>query len=167
MENLEVKTYLELKEFKPLINFSVFNTIKELSLSKVNIEDLKAIAISTFFKVKKRKENKRVKFSTILVNRIKYDIIDHLRKEYNLNKIEEIYRENNKVNILDFTEKIDNKIDLKLSLNKLPKREKKVIELYFIKGLNLKEIGEALNLTESRISQLRKKALNSLKKELI
>jgi RNA polymerase sigma factor for flagellar operon FliA len=47
-------------------------------------------------------------------------------------------------------------------IDKLPEREKAIIALYYYEGLTLREIGEALNLTESRVSQLHRKAMLQL-----
>lgn len=44
-------------------------------------------------------------------------------------------------------------------IGQLPEKERMVISLYYQDDLNLKEIGKVMNLTESRISQLRSMAL--------
>jgi RNA polymerase sigma factor FliA len=49
------------------------------------------------------------------------------------------------------------------ALERLPEKEKLVTVLYFYEELNLKEIAEILNITESRVSQLRTSALIRLK----
>ena len=48
----------------------------------------------------------------------------------------------------------------------LPEREKLVIGLYYYENLTLREIGEVLSVTESRISQLHTKAVLRLKSRL-
>jgi RNA polymerase sigma factor FliA len=45
----------------------------------------------------------------------------------------------------------------------LPEREKLVIALYYYENLTLREIGEVLGVTESRVSQLHTKAMLSLR----
>ena len=52
------------------------------------------------------------------------------------------------------------------ALDRLPEKERLVISLYFYEELNLKEIGEILNVTESRASQIRSRALIRLKNYL-
>lgn len=49
------------------------------------------------------------------------------------------------------------------AIRRLPEREKIVIGLYYYEGLTLKEIGEVLGVTESRVSQLHTKAILRLK----
>ncbi|MDO8885372.1 RNA polymerase sigma factor WhiG [Candidatus Oleimmundimicrobium sp.] len=48
----------------------------------------------------------------------------------------------------------------------LPKREKTIIALYYYEGLTLKEIGEVMRVTESRISQIHTKTIIRLKAHL-
>ncbi|NLT34729.1 MAG: RNA polymerase sigma factor WhiG [Gaiellales bacterium] len=49
------------------------------------------------------------------------------------------------------------------AIRRLPERERIVIGLYYYDGLTLKEIGEVLGVTESRVSQLHTKAVLRLK----
>ena len=52
------------------------------------------------------------------------------------------------------------------SIQKLPDKEKKVVILYYYEDLTLKEIGEVLEVTESRVSQLHTKAIMRLRGKL-
>ena len=52
------------------------------------------------------------------------------------------------------------------AIKKLPDREKKVVVLYYYEDLTLKEIGEVLEVTESRVSQLHTKAIMRLRGRL-
>jgi RNA polymerase sigma factor for flagellar operon FliA len=52
------------------------------------------------------------------------------------------------------------------SISRLPEREKLVITLYYYEELTLREIGEVLGVTESRVSQLHTKAILRLKAHL-
>lgn len=54
-------------------------------------------------------------------------------------------------------EKIDN----------LSEKEQLVVKLYYYEELTMKEIGEVLNITESRISQIHSNAVNKLKRRII
>ena len=48
----------------------------------------------------------------------------------------------------------------------LPEREKLVVALYYYENLTLREIGEVLGVTESRVSQLHTKAVLRLRSKL-
>ena len=52
------------------------------------------------------------------------------------------------------------------SISRLPEREKLVIALYYYENLTLREIGEVLGVTESRVSQLHTKAVLRLRSGL-
>jgi RNA polymerase sigma factor FliA len=52
------------------------------------------------------------------------------------------------------------------AIARLPEKEKVVIALYYYDNLTLKEIGEVLGVTESRVSQLRAKAVLALRGRL-
>jgi RNA polymerase sigma factor FliA len=52
------------------------------------------------------------------------------------------------------------------AIDRLPEREKIVIALYYYEGLTLKEIGQVLGVTESRVSQLHTKAVLRLRGRL-
>jgi RNA polymerase sigma factor for flagellar operon FliA len=64
---------------------------------------------------------------------------------------------------LDVTETKDR---LAESIARLPEREKLVVALYYYENLTLREIGEVLGVTESRVSQLHTKAVLRLKSAL-
>jgi RNA polymerase sigma factor for flagellar operon FliA len=52
------------------------------------------------------------------------------------------------------------------AISRLPEREKLVVTLYYYEELTLREIGEVLSVTESRVSQLHTKAILRLKARL-
>jgi RNA polymerase sigma factor for flagellar operon FliA len=52
------------------------------------------------------------------------------------------------------------------AINELPEKEKKVLVLYYYEDLTLKEIGQVLDVTESRVSQLHTKAILRLRAKL-
>jgi len=53
------------------------------------------------------------------------------------------------------------------AIARLPEREKLVVTLYYYEELTLREIGEVLGVTESRVSQLHTKAILRLKARLL
>src|SRR6266576_441178 len=65
--------------------------------------------------------------------------------------------------IMDSTELKDRVAD---AIARLPEREKLVVALYYYENLTLREIGEVLGVTESRVSQLHTKAVLRLKSAL-
>jgi RNA polymerase sigma factor for flagellar operon FliA len=83
--------------------------------------------------------------------------------------------QDNKVNLIDTLEDSDApdpsrayrvqviKETLAGAIERLPERERIVIGLYYYEGLTLKEIGEVLGVTESRVSQLHTKAVLRLR----
>ena len=52
------------------------------------------------------------------------------------------------------------------AISRLPEREKLIVALYYYENLTLREIGEVLGVTESRVSQLHTKAVLRLKARL-
>jgi RNA polymerase sigma factor FliA len=67
-----------------------------------------------------------------------------------------------------FAEAADERFRAALSraIEGLPERERLVMSLYYSDGLNLKEIGAVLKVTESRVCQLHGQALVRLKARL-
>jgi RNA polymerase sigma factor for flagellar operon FliA len=49
------------------------------------------------------------------------------------------------------------------TIDRLPEKEKLVLSLYYNEDLNLKEIGAVLDISESRVSQIRTKAIAMLR----
>jgi RNA polymerase sigma factor for flagellar operon FliA len=52
------------------------------------------------------------------------------------------------------------------AISQLPEREQLVMQLYYVEELNLKEIGEVLEVSESRISQILSSVVKKLRGEL-
>ena len=52
------------------------------------------------------------------------------------------------------------------AIDGLPEREKLLMNLYYVEELTLKEIGEVLGVTESRVSQLHSQAVARLRAKL-
>jgi RNA polymerase sigma factor FliA len=64
------------------------------------------------------------------------------------------------------TDKRDLKARLIQALKELPEREQYMLSLYYFEDLTLKEIGEVLGVSESRVCQLHARAMLSLKSQL-
>ena len=61
---------------------------------------------------------------------------------------------------LEQQEKIDALVE---QIGDLPERERRVLALYYVDGLNMKEVGEVLGVTESRVCQLHGQAAARLR----
>ncbi len=55
---------------------------------------------------------------------------------------------------------------IKEGIKSLPEKQRLVLSLYYFEDLNLKEIGQVLDVTESRVSQLHTQAILKLKAKL-
>ena len=55
---------------------------------------------------------------------------------------------------------------IKQGIKSLPEKQRLVLSLYYFEDLNLKEIGQVLDVTESRVSQLHTQAILKLKAKL-
>ncbi len=64
---------------------------------------------------------------------------------------------------LDKMELKDSKQELQKALNKLPQREKTILLLYYHENMTLKEIGEIVDVSESRACQLHSQAIMKLR----
>ncbi len=60
-------------------------------------------------------------------------------------------------------EKKDAKRELEAALKKLPERERMLLVFYYHENMTLKEIGEAINVSESRVCQLHAQAIMKLR----
>jgi len=60
-------------------------------------------------------------------------------------------------------EEKDVKKELSMALSRLPERERMILALYYHENMTLKEIGEAINISESRVCQLHAQAIMKLR----
>ena len=67
------------------------------------------------------------------------------------------------VSVFDHMADADMRAVMKDAIKKLPERLRQVILLYYFQGLKLKEIGEVLSLSESRVCQLHSEAILRLR----
>ena len=63
----------------------------------------------------------------------------------------------------DKLEQVDAKKELEQALKKLPERERTLLVFYYHENMTLKEIGEAINVSESRVCQLHAQAIMKLR----
>lgn len=67
---------------------------------------------------------------------------------------------------LEDLERSEHRQMLAEAIGRLPEKEHRVIALYYLEELNMKEIGEVLGVSESRVSQLRTQAVIRLRANL-
>lgn len=155
----------------------------------INVEDLISIgsiglikAINTF------KPDKNIKLATYASRCIENEILMHLRKtskiksevsfdeplnvdfEGNELLLSDILGTDSDIIYKDIEDEVDKSL-LKVAMEKLSKREKKIIELRFgINGndeeMTQKEVADLLGISQSYISRLEKKIIFRLKKEI-
>ena len=93
-------------------------------------------------------------------------------EEINIDKpevVEATSTNTSNVDIKALNEKIqkeDFRNSLASAISSLPEREKLVLALYYDEELNLKEIGEVIGVSESRISQINSQAMLRLQSRL-
>ena len=69
----------------------------------------------------------------------------------------------NKLNPQEQAEEKNVKQELEKALQRLPERERIIMVLYYQENMTLKEIGETINMSESRVCQLHAQAIMKLK----
>ena len=72
-------------------------------------------------------------------------------------------QDDNLVNPLEALVDKDVKQELQTALRRLPERERMIMVLYYHENMTLKEIGEAISISESRVCQLHAQAIMKLK----
>lgn len=78
------------------------------------------------------------------------EIIDTIQDEHNTNPLEQLVDK-------------DVKHELQMALKRLPERERMIMVLYYHENMTLKEIGDTISVSESRVCQLHAQAIMKLK----
>ena len=90
------------------------------------------------------------------------DIIFREDDNRQVSRIETIV-DTSKINILGELEKDELRAFLSIAMEKLTAQEKLVIAIYYYEELTLKEIGEVMSISESRVSQIHTRAVSKLR----
>ena len=72
-------------------------------------------------------------------------------------------QDTNKLNPQEQAEEQNVKQELEKALRRLPERERIIMVLYYQENMTLKEIGQTINMSESRVCQLHAQAIMKLK----
>lgn len=82
--------------------------------------------------------------------------------EHDLTGLAEVIEDERAENVLETIEEVESKRLLLEEVNHLTEQERLVIALYYYEEMTLKEIGETLGISESRVSQIHTKAVGRL-----
>ena len=96
---------------------------------------------------------------------LKFDDFEQLSDSSDVNLMDNIEDPNGK-NPLNILLEMDQKKIMARVIDELPEKEKIILSLYYWEELTMKEIGEVLGLTESRVCQLHNQALIRLKAKM-
>jgi RNA polymerase sigma factor for flagellar operon FliA len=80
--------------------------------------------------------------------------------------ISEVMEDHRALNPYTTVSQKDSREKIKEGIMTLPEKQRLVLSLYYYEDLNLKEIGQVLDVTESRVSQLHTQAIIKLKTKL-
>ncbi len=109
--------------------------------------------------------NKNVKNDDYNYVIISYEGMDVLNGDFSQNEESGSYSQYKAfISPDDFVQNLENASLISKAMSKLKDFEKKVVYFYYFKGNTFREIGKAIGVTESRASQIHKKALESLKR---
>lgn len=75
----------------------------------------------------------------------------------------ETIKDDNASTPLEKLEEKDSKKELERALSRLPERERTILALYYHENLTMKEIGEAIDVSESRVCQIHSQAIMKLR----
>ncbi len=80
--------------------------------------------------------------------------------------LEETLGDPEPTDLFEHLDSADRLLMLREALASLPERERLVLSLSYYENVNLKQIGELLHITESRVSQIRTRALKRLRERI-
>ncbi len=83
-------------------------------------------------------------------------------EEHDLAGLAELIEDSDAINALDLIEEAESRELLLEAINCLSEQERLVVALYYYEEMTLKEIGETLGISESRVSQIHTKAVSRL-----
>jgi len=150
------------KEFelarRNLDNVRIINKCLAKHKDVMSFDELKSCGLYGLWKCLKYHDNsKKRKFTTSLYSFVRWECLSYIKKKTELN---DEYLDNYSI----YDEEKDNIIeDIKDCLNRLPKKDRKILEQYYYQKLTLKEIGKLNNYSRQAAGQNRNKAETRLK----
>lgn len=181
-KDLEAKNILIERNLRLVVYIS-----KKFESSGVNIEDLISIGTIGLMKaINSYNLEKNIKLATYASRCIENEILMYLRKnnkiktEISIDEPINTDSEGNDLSLADILgtdndsifksiEENDNKKMLQIAIKKLNNREKTIMQLRYgfdgIEELTQKEVADRLGISQSYISRIEKKVINSLKKD--
>jgi RNA polymerase sigma factor for flagellar operon FliA len=84
-------------------------------------------------------------------------------EDHDLNGLADMIEDEESLDALSLIEEEENKELLLTAINRLTEQERLVVALYYYEEMTLKEIGETLRISESRVSQIHTKAILRLR----
>src|SRR5256885_1036806 len=130
-----------LSRYAPLVKYVVDRLALHLPKSVERDDLISAAIIGLFDALEKYDASKGTKFETYAIWRIRGAILDQIETD----EAREVLLE---------------------TIDGLPEQQRLVVALYYYEEMTLKEIGEALHISESRVSQIHTRAVKTLKARL-
>lgn len=155
-----------LKKYSPIVKKLAFKIGGKMADDLISIGEMAIInAYNTF------DASKKTTLYSYIYGKVKSAMKDEFRK------LLWFKRKNNEITMIPFDELKNMELQdyedlilnneetaiLKEHINKLPEREKRILQLIFWNGMTFFEIGNNLNISESRVAQLYKKAIKTLR----
>ena len=114
--------------------------------------------IGEFIGIEKEKVDAIMAEDTTVVS-----IYDKRTPQEDSNEIIDTICDEKKLNPLDELTEKDTRQELQIALSRLPERERMIMVLYYHENMTLKDIGETINISESRVCQLHAQAIMKLR----
>ena len=149
----------------------VVGRVKVTLPATISIEDIAGYGVEGLINaIERYSPQKNTRFETYALIRIRGAILDRIRAQDFLprsvrKKIKDIkaIQDENKLNPQEKAEEQNVKQELEKALKRLPERERIIMVLYYQENMTLKEIGETINMSESRVCQLHAQGIMKLK----
>jgi RNA polymerase sigma factor (sigma-70 family) len=165
------------KQSMGIIRALAYKLIKKEDESIIEFQDLVEVGKETFLKcLKTYKEDKGAKFSTYLHIKARSAMRDEIRRNSftrrakpgvaamvlfsDRSRQDDMLESSNPEEVILIREQLE---FLRKRLRELPKEYRTILKLIYWNGMNMLEVSAFLNLSEGRVSQLHKEAIDYLR----